>query len=79
MFTNEIEFDETITTVVCDRDRYEDVALFIDENEVYMRQYNENKPGWDLIIMSPEMFAEMLTALRKPEGCYQTIVYKEEI
>ena len=78
MFTNEIEWDETITTVVCDRDRYEDVALFIDENEVYMRQWNETRDQWDLIVMSPEMFAEMLTALRKPEGCYQTIVYKED-
>ena len=32
MFTNEIDWDESITTVLCEADAYEDVQMFIDEN-----------------------------------------------
>lgn len=78
MWTNEIDFDESITTVMDDSGKYEDVQIFIDENEVYIRQFNEATYRYELIMMSPKMFKEMITALDYPEGMYHTIFkYKE--
>jgi hypothetical protein len=70
MFTNEIEFDETITTILDDCGQYEDVQFFIDDNEVYIRQWNETRGQCELIAMSHRMFEEFLQALKKPEGSY---------
>jgi hypothetical protein len=70
MFTNEIEFDETITTILDDGGQYEDVQFFIDDNEVYIRQWNETRGQCELIAMSHKMFEEFLQALKKPEGSY---------
>jgi hypothetical protein len=70
MFTNEIEFDETITTILDDCGQYEDVQFFIDDNEVYIRQWNETRGQCELIAMSHKMFEEFLQALKKPEGSY---------
>jgi hypothetical protein len=70
MFTNEIEFDETITTILDDSGQYEDVQFFIDDNEVYIRQWNETRGQCELIAMSHRMFEEFLQALKKPEGSY---------
>jgi hypothetical protein len=70
MFTNEIEFDETITTILDDCGQYEDVQFFIDDNEVYIRQWNETRGQCELIAMSHRMFSEFLEALKKPEGSY---------
>ena len=72
MFTNEIDWDESITTVLCEADAYEDVQMFIDENEVYIRQWNVSRNEHDLIVMSPMMFAELLLALKQPEGSFHT-------
>ena len=70
MFTNEFEFDETITTILDDSGQYEDVQVFIDDNEVYIRQWNESTRKHELIAMSHTMFEEFLQALNKPEGSY---------
>ena len=70
MFTNEFEFDETIITVLDDGGTYEDVQLYLDENEVYVRQWNERRGCYDLLVMSPKMLAEILEAMKLPEGAY---------
>ena len=78
MWTNEIDFDESVTTVMDDKGAYEDVHLFIDDAEVYIRQYNENDNRYELICMSPKMFHEMITALNYPQGMYNAVhKYKE--
>lgn len=70
MFTNEFDFDETIITVLDDSGRYEDVQLYLDDNEVYIRQWNERKQAYDLIVMSSMMFFEIMEAMKQPEGAY---------
>lgn len=70
MFTNEFEFDETIITVLDDNGVHEDIQVYIDENEVYIRQWNERKQVYDLIVMSPKMFYEMIESIKHPEGAY---------
>ena len=70
MFTNEFEFDETIITVLDDSGVREDVQLYLDDNEVYVRQWNERKQIYDLIVMSPKMMFEIMEAMKRPEGAY---------
>jgi hypothetical protein len=72
MFQNEIEWDETITTVIDDYAVHEDVQLFIDDNEVYIRQWNEQFQKYNLIVMSHKMFMEFQQALQHTEGLFRT-------
>jgi hypothetical protein len=70
VFTNEFDFDETIITVLDDNAVHEDIQLYLDDNEVYIRQWNERKQVYDLIVMSPKMFLEIMEAMKRPEGSY---------
>lgn len=70
MFTNEFEYDETIITVLDDEGVHEDVQVYLDDNEVFIRQWNERKQVYDLIVMSPKMFFEIMEAMKHPEGSY---------
>ena len=72
MFQNEIDFEETITTIIDDYDVHEDVQLIIDDNEVFIRQWSEQIQKYDLIVMSHKMFLEMQQALQHTEGLFRT-------
>lgn len=73
MFTNEFEYNATITTVLDESGIYQDVELIIEDDVVYIRQFSkeENRPS-DLIEMSPKMFYDMLEALNQTEGFFVT-------
>jgi hypothetical protein len=72
MFTNEIEWDETVTTVMDDTGTEEDVVLFIDDHGVFIRQYNEQLDKYDLVTMSHKMFNELIEAMKHKEGFFIT-------
>jgi hypothetical protein len=74
VFTNEFEFDATITTVMDETAEHEDVQLIISEDVVYIRQFNDEKrqTTYDLIAMTPKMFKDMVTALNQTEGVFST-------
>jgi hypothetical protein len=72
MFTNEIEWDETVTTVMDDTGAEEDVVLFIDDHGVFIRQYNEQLDKYDLVTMSHKMFNELIEAMKHKEGFFIT-------
>jgi hypothetical protein len=73
MFTNEFDFDSTITTVMDETGEYEDVQLTIEDDVVYIRQFSDDDliPA-DLITMTPKMFRDLLQAMDLSEGFYQT-------
>ena len=75
MFTNEFEFDSTVTTVMDESNEFEDVELIIGEDVVYIRQFNDDKreTSYDLIAISPKMFSDLLNALNFTEGMFQLI------
>ena len=75
MFTNEFEFDSTVTTVMDESNEFEDVQLIIGEDVVYIRQFNDDKreTSYDLIAISPKMFSDLLNALNFTEGMFQLI------
>jgi hypothetical protein len=72
VFQNEIEFEETITTLIDDYAVHEDVQLIIDDNEVFIRQWSEQFQRYDLIVMSHKMFLELQQALQHTEGLFRT-------
>jgi hypothetical protein len=74
MFTNEIDWDETVTTVMDETGREEDVVLFVGDTGVYIRQWNERNNNHDLISMNHNMFTELLQAVKHEEGFFRTVV-----
>lgn len=70
MWTNEFEEFETITTVMDEVGSQEDVQIFIDDNEVFIRQWNENLGRYDLISMSHKMWLEVQQAMKTTEGMF---------
>ena len=72
MFTNEVDWDETITTVMDETGREEDVIVFIADTGVYIRQFNEKNNNYDLISMNHKMFSEMIQAMKHEEGFFRT-------
>ena len=72
MFTVEMDHEEIEITVLDDGGRFEDVKVFSYDEVVYIRQFNEKKNNWDLIQMTPEMYAELMTAWQSPEGSFIT-------
>ena len=72
MYTVEMDLDEIEITILDDNGRYEDVKVFSYDDVVYIRQFNEKRNKWDLIQMSPEMYAELMTAWQSPEGAFVT-------
>lgn len=78
MFTNEFEFEATVTTVLDETDECEDVQLIIDDFSVTIRQFNEISETYDLICMSHKQFGEMVEALKHPEGAYRIFFKKVE-
>jgi hypothetical protein len=73
IFTNEFLWDETITTILDDKASHEDVQLLIDDNEVFIRQWNEHLDRYQVIAMSHQMFYEMLHALKTGEGVFALV------
>ena len=76
MFTNEFEFDATITTVMDETAEHEDVQLIISEDVVYIRQFNDEKrqTTYDLIAMTPKMFKDMVKLTQAPVKDFGTKV-----
>lgn len=72
MYTVEMDLDEIEITVLDDSGRFDDVKVFSYDDVVYIRQFNETINKWELIQMSPEMYAELMQAWKSPEGSFVT-------
>jgi hypothetical protein len=71
MFTVEFESEDTIITTLDDTGNHEDVELLIgSEGEVWIRQFDEELNGYDLISMSRNQFLDILSAWNSGEGSY---------
>lgn len=70
MFTNEVDFSETITTIMDEEDQLEDLQLIIQDEGAYFRQWNEMVGCWDIVVLSHDMFSDLLSALNEGEGFF---------
>jgi len=71
MYTVEMEFDETIVTVVDDTGQLEDIKCHLTDDVVYFRQYNEVTGRDELIQITPRMWRELVLAFESPEGAFR--------
>jgi hypothetical protein len=69
-FTVEHVFSESVVTVLDDSGRLEDVEWLLDEQGVFVRQWNEEYERYEVIEMTNQQLREALTALGLPEGTY---------
>ena len=70
MITVEFDMDETLITVLDDTGELEDVSVFMFEDYIHIRQWNEKMQKFDVITMKPEMYLKLMRAWRLPEGSY---------
>ena len=71
MFTNEFFPGASVTTVLDDSGSLDDVHLVISDNNVVLRQWNENMDDYDYVAMTHEMWKKLLLALDKSEGVFK--------
>lgn len=77
MFTNEFEFDETITTIMDEGADYEDVQVMITDDQVFIRQWDDDREKYEIICMSPKMFFELQEAMKRPAGLFYVELRKQ--
>ena len=76
MITVEFDHDETLLTIM-DREGYhEDVSALLYDEVCYIRQWNEKKDWFDVIVLSPEMYLQLMKSFQLPEGAYVIVVQK---
>jgi hypothetical protein len=76
MFTNEFEFDETVTTIMDETAEYEDVQVIITDDQVFIRQWDDDREKYEIVCMSPKMFYELQEAMKRPAGLFKVILTK---
>jgi len=72
MFTIEMDADETSVQILDDKGNYEDVGMFLYDEVCVIRQWNEEDDRFEVILLSPNMFTEMMASYHKAEGAYIT-------
>jgi len=71
MFTIEHEFDHSVIVVMDNDGNHDDVELILDEDNVYIRQYDDDE-SFNIVVITPFMLKEILSAYDKAEGAYLT-------
>ena len=72
MFTNEFEFDETVTTIMDETGEEEDVQVLITDHGFYIRQFPDDGNIPEVISLTHKMFRDMIEAMQHTEGFYIT-------
>ena len=70
MITVEFDMDETAITILDVTGELEDIEAFLYDDYCHIRQWNEKKDWFDLIVLSPEMYLQLMKAFHLPEGAY---------
>lgn len=70
MFTVEMDFDETSIIILDPTSVHEDLQVWIYNDIVYIRQWDESMDEYNTMCISPEMAAALQTSLSAPPGAY---------
>ena len=78
LFTVEFEKDSAVITVLSEDDSQEDVEVIIGEDDtVFIRQYQEYKNEFDVIVMTWQQLRDIGAAINSPEGFFRLQKVKE--
>jgi len=69
MYTVEFESDASVVVIMDEADKHEDVEVVLtDNNEVYIRQYEESLDSHELICMSYQQLMDLVASINSSEG-----------
>ena len=72
MYTVEFESDASVVVIMDEADRHEDVEVVLtDNNEVYIRQYEESLDSHELICMSYQQLMDLVASINSSEGLFK--------
>ena len=64
MYTVEFESDASVVVIMDEADKHEDVEVVLtDNNEVYIRQYEESLDSHELICMSYQQLMDLVASI----------------
>jgi len=70
MFTVEFNFDNTEVRVLDDTGKHEEIIISLMQDCVKLEQYNASSDIYTSVLMSPEQWDEILSAMQSPEGAF---------
>lgn len=70
MFTIDFDYDDIEIVIVDDAGFYEDLSINSFDDIVYIRQWDNELERYNTIIISPQMWEEMISAINSPEGAF---------
>lgn len=70
MISIEHDWDQTSTIIMDPEGKLEDIQFISTDRGLYIRQWDEDLGGYDLIEFSDATFKMFLTSLKLPEGLY---------
>ena len=70
MFTVEMDEDKTVIVTLDNEDIHDEVWVYIYDDIVYIRQYNEESEELELVSMSTTQFYSIMKAMKKGSGIY---------
>jgi len=71
MYTVEHDFDYSSIHVIDNVSGADEVELIFDEEYVYIRQYDKDD-HFNIVVITPSMFEEIIAAYGSPDGAYAT-------
>ena len=71
MFTIEMDWDESVITILDESGEYDDLQVFMYDDIVYIRQWFEEADRFNTIAITPKMLEEFRTSFKLPEGAYR--------
>jgi hypothetical protein len=76
MISIEHDWDQTSTIIMDPSGKLEDIQVISTDTGWYIRQWDDNLGGYDLVEFSHDTFKLFLTSLNLPEGLYTLEVKK---
>ena len=70
MYSVEFDHDEVLITLVDDTADCEDVVINSFDDIVYIRQWDEELNRMQAIVLTPEMWEELMSAIHSHEGVF---------
>ena len=72
MYTVEFESDASVVVIMDEADKHEYVEVVLtDNNEVYIRQYEESLDSHELICMSYQQLMYLVASINSSEGMFK--------
>lgn len=70
MFTVEMDYDESLITILDPTSVHEDLQIWIYDEVVYLRQWDEHLDDYNMMAISPEMALALQKSFSLPHGAY---------